>query len=81
LICSSALQAQVLQVIIKEADDLDARYGRPRRTEIADSSVTDVSSQEDLIPDEKALIIFSQGGRIKRICDSFFSTQARCLPD
>ena len=71
------MQSQLLKVIIKEADELNARYGRPRRTEIADASVSDVSTLEQLIPDEKALIIFSEGGRIKRVNDSSFATQVR----
>ena len=71
------MQRKVLDVIVRESDELDARYGRPRRTQIADASISDVATQEELIPDEKALIMFSANGYIKRICDSTFSTQVR----
>ena len=64
---------------MKELDELDGRYGRPRRTQVADASVSDVATREDLIPDAKSLIIFSEGGYIKRVCDTTFETQVRML--
>jgi DNA gyrase/topoisomerase IV, subunit A len=39
------VQSKVLGVVAKEADELDARYGRSRRTQIADASVSDVATQ------------------------------------
>ena len=71
------LQKKLLKVVVKEAEDVAERYGRPRRTEIADVGVAEVQTPEDLIPDHKGMIVFSDGGYIKRICDSTFTTQAR----
>jgi DNA gyrase/topoisomerase IV subunit A len=62
-------------VIVREAEEVASKYGRPRRTEIADAKLSDVATKEELIPDEKGMILFSEGGYIKRICDTTFSTQ------
>lgn len=71
------VQKRIKAVVVKEAKALTDKYGRPRRTEIADASISDVASEEELIPDEKGLVIFSDGGHIKRVCDTTFATQVR----
>lgn len=71
------MQRKLLKVVVKEAEEISDRYGRPRRTEIADVGLAEVQAPEDLIPDQKGMIVFSEGGYIKRICDSTFATQVR----
>jgi DNA gyrase/topoisomerase IV subunit A len=71
------VQKKLLNVIIKESDEIVAKYGRPRRTHIADSSVADVLPTEAFVLDQKEIIVFSEAGHIKRICDSSFMSQVR----
>lgn len=81
VIGDAVVQKKILSVVVKEAETLTAKYGRPRRTELADASVADVATDEDLIPDEKGLIIFSSAGHIKRVADTTFTSQVRSLPE
>jgi DNA gyrase/topoisomerase IV subunit A len=74
---SGCVQKKLLGLIVKESKEIATKYGRPRRTQIADASLPDILPMEALIPDQKQLIVFSEAGNIKRISDSDFVAQVR----
>ena len=73
------VQQRIMAMMKAEADALVASYGRPRRSVIAADSVAEVLNDDDLIPDEKMLIVFSDKGYIKSLKDKTFVTQVRPL--
>ncbi|OPY88868.1 MAG: DNA gyrase subunit A [Syntrophus sp. PtaU1.Bin208] len=66
---------KVLEVIIKETEEIIERYGDERRTEIVASS-EDINI-EDMIAEEDMVVTYSQGGYIKRNPSSLYRTQRR----
>jgi DNA gyrase subunit A len=66
---------KVLKIIIKEFEELKAKYGEERRTQIM-SEATELSI-EDLIPEEKVVITMSHSGYIKRIPADTYKVQGR----
>lgn len=71
------LQNKINQVMIDEAKELAKKYGQDRRTAFADPEVSEVAEPEELIQDERCLIIMSVAGHIKRVKDTAFMRQAR----
>ncbi|MEI7481136.1 MAG: DNA gyrase subunit A [Elusimicrobiota bacterium] len=66
---------KILKIIIQELEDLKAKYGDKRRTEItSEAAELDI---EDLIPEEKVVITMSHGGYIKRIPSDTYKVQGR----
>jgi len=66
---------KVLEVIVAEMEEIVARYGDERRTEIVASS-EDINI-EDMIAEEEMVVTYSQGGYIKRNPSSLYRTQRR----
>ncbi len=67
---------KVLSMIKKDLQDLIDKYGDERRTRVIASSVKEFK-QEDLVPNEPAVIIMTRDGYIKRIAPETFKVQGR----
>ncbi len=67
---------KVLDILKKELQQLQTKYADERRTKIFKHAV-DNFSQEDLIPDESAVVVITQDGYIKRLSPETFRTQSR----
>jgi len=66
---------KILKIIVQELEDIKAKYGDKRRTEItSEAAELDI---EDLIPEEKVVITMSHGGYIKRIPSDTYKVQGR----
>lgn len=70
-----ASDAEQLAIVKQECQDIKARYGDPRRTEISLSA--DEFNPEDFYSDEDVVITISHLGYIKRTPLSEFHTQSR----
>jgi DNA gyrase subunit A len=68
--------ARVLKIIKEEVVALKDKYGDERRTKVVSRAVESVSD-EDLIPEEEAIVTVSGGGYIKRLPPGTFKTQKR----
>jgi len=69
--------ARISQIIKDELRELKEKYGKEgRRTELVVSGLTEMRD-EDLIPQEEAVITFSAGGYIKRLPPGTFKVQKR----
>jgi DNA gyrase subunit A len=69
-------EKKILGVIKKEFSELKLKYGDERRTKIVNSAVGEFS-EEDLTPEEEAVIILTRGGYIKRLSPDTWKTQKR----
>ncbi len=67
---------KILGVIRDEVEDLSKRYGDERRTTLVKGALGEFS-QEDLIPNEKTIIMLTRDGYLKRIPPDTFKTQSR----
>lgn len=67
---------KILEIIQKEVKELKEKYGDVRRTKVVSTGLTELKD-EDLIPQEEAIITFSSGGYIKRLPPDTFSNQKR----
>jgi DNA gyrase subunit A len=65
----------VLEVVVKELQELSDKYGDDRRTEISNESSS--ISDEDLIPEEEIIITLTKSGYIKRQDTDTFRAQRR----
>lgn len=74
LILKSA--ARVLKLIEGELADLKAKYGDERRTKLVVHGLTEFK-EEDLVPQEEAMIALSHSGYIKRMPPGTFKVQHR----
>lgn len=68
--------ARVLKIIKEEVAELKEKYGDERRTKVVARAV-EAMSDEDLIPEEDAIVTVSGGGYIKRLPPSTFKVQRR----
>jgi DNA gyrase subunit A len=68
--------ARILKIIKDEVSELKNKYGDERRTKVVSRAVESVSD-EDLIPEEEAIVTVSGGGYIKRLPPGTFKTQKR----
>ena len=68
--------ARVLKIIKEEVAELKDKYGDERRTKVISRAVESVSD-EDLIPEEEAMVTVSGGGYIKRLPPDTFKVQRR----
>ena len=67
---------KILQLIKTETNDLAARYGDDRRTDIVSSEVENINV-EDMIKEEDMVILVSKLGYIKRVPVSQYKSQGR----
>ena len=64
-----------IEVVIKELEEIKAKFGDERRTEI--SNVAANIDDEDLIPQEDIVVTLSRGGYVKRLSVDDFKAQHR----
>ncbi|MBI4276305.1 DNA gyrase subunit A, partial [Candidatus Uhrbacteria bacterium] len=67
---------RILGIMKEELVGIKAQYGTPRRTDIVAHPVGEFS-EEDLIPNEAALILITRDGYLKRLPPETFRTQSR----
>lgn len=68
--------AKILKIIKDEISKLKEKYGDDRRTKVVLTPLK-AFSEEDLIPEEEAIVTFSAGGYIKRLPPNTFKVQRR----
>ncbi len=68
--------AKMLGIIKKEVEEIKQKYGDKRRTEVISAGLTEMTD-EDLVPQEEAMITVSAGGYIKRLPPDTFASQKR----
>ena len=68
--------AKILKIIKDEVAELKEKYGDERKTQVVARALESVSD-EDLIPEEEAIVTVSGGGYIKRLPPDTFKTQKR----
>lgn len=68
--------ARILKIIKDEVRELKEKYGDERRTQVVPAPLK-AFRDEDLIPNEDAIITFSAGGYIKRLPPGVFRSQRR----
>lgn len=66
---------KVVDIVVKELEEIKQKYGDDRRTEI--SNDTSMIDDEDLIPQEDIIITITSGGYIKRQDPDSFRSQKR----
>jgi DNA gyrase subunit A len=66
----------ILKVIVDEANELITLYGDDRRTKLIKGKVGEFSEQ-DLVPNEEAVITLTETGYIKRLSPGSFRSQSR----
>jgi DNA gyrase/topoisomerase IV subunit A len=69
------MQSRINDLMSQEAQEIADTFGRERRTLLSSEDVSEVAAPEELVPDERCLVIFSTAGHIKRVSDSEFITQ------
>jgi DNA gyrase subunit A len=67
---------EVRRLIKEDLEDLKAKYGDPRRTDIREAEAGDFS-EEDLIPNEEVVVTLTEKGYIKRLPSSTYRAQRR----
>ena len=67
---------EILSLIKNDLTEMKEKYNEPRRTKIISAEVKEYR-EEDLIPQEDAIITLSQGNYIKRLAPDNFRTQKR----
>lgn len=68
--------SKILEVINKEIDYLENKYGDERRTKVYKRALEDFDD-EDLIPNEECLVIMTKTGYIKRVPVGTYRSQRR----
>jgi DNA gyrase subunit A len=68
--------AKMLQIIKTEVQDISDRYGDARRTQVVPTAIGEFKN-EDLIPQEEAVITLSSAGYVKRLPPNTFKSQGR----
>lgn len=71
-----ASRAKILKVIADELKEIKEKYNDARRTKIIKGGVKNIS-QEDLIPEKESVLVFTQGGYVKRTDPGEYRTQKR----
>lgn len=66
----------VLEIIVRETQELKAKYGDARKTKIYKNEVGELQ-QEDLIPKEDTIITVTKTGYIKRVARNTYKAQRR----
>jgi DNA gyrase subunit A len=69
-------EGEILRVIREELEEMKAKYGDERRTQIVGSEVGKFS-EEELVPNEQVIVTLTAGGYIKRIPSDTYKSQGR----
>ncbi len=67
---------KILKLIANELKEIRDKYTDERRTKIVKGGVKEISD-EDLVPDKETMLVFTQGGYIKRTDPSEYRAQKR----
>lgn len=67
---------KILELIKKELEEVKEKYGDERKTKVVKSSPKEIS-EEDIIPEEEVIVVFTRGGYIKRIKPESYRIQKR----
>ena len=67
---------KMLKVISNELKEIREKYADERRTKIIKSGIKEISD-EDLIPNEETMLVFTRGGYVKRTDPSEYRSQKR----
>ena len=67
---------KILKIIKDELEEIKEKFGDERKTKIISHAVNSFN-QEDLIPDESAIVVVTRDGYIKRLPPETFKTQSR----
>ena len=67
---------KIFAVVKSELAELAEKYGDDRRTRIVKGGVQNISA-EDLVPDEESMLVFTQGGYVKRTNPNEYKVQKR----
>jgi DNA gyrase subunit A len=69
-------ESEILKVVRAECEEMKAKYGDERRTQIVVSEIGKFS-EEELVPNEQVIITLTNGGYIKRIPSNTYKAQGR----
>lgn len=69
-------RAKILGIVKREVSDLKEKYGDGRKTKVIRSGIGEFR-QEDLVPNEEAIITLSQDGYVKRMNPTAYRVQKR----
>jgi DNA gyrase subunit A len=69
-------ESEILRVIREELEELKAKYGDERRTQIVGSELGKFS-EEELVPNEQVIVTLTAGNYIKRIPANTYKSQGR----
>ena len=67
---------KMLAVIASEMKELREKYGDARRTRVVKGGVKEITD-EDLIPEKESMLVFTEGGYVKRTDPSEYRAQKR----
>lgn len=67
---------KILSIIKKEVEELKAKFGDERRTQVVKHAVGTFSA-EDLIPEQNVIITITKSGYVKRLAPDTYKSQAR----
>ena len=67
---------KILKIVSKELEEISEKYADDRRTKIVKGGVKEIND-EDLIPDEETMLVFTAGGYVKRTDPSEYRAQKR----
>jgi len=71
-----ASKKKMLKLISSELEEVKQNHGDPRRTKVVASAVGSMSD-EDLIPDEETVLVYTKGGYVKRTDPEEYRMQKR----
>lgn len=69
-------EKKILAVVKSELGDIKAKYGDERATRVVRGGAQSISV-EDMIPDEESMLVYTQGGYVKRTNPSEYRKQNR----
>ena len=67
---------RMLAVIAKELGEMKEKYGDERRTRVIKGGVKEITD-EDLIPEKESMLVFTEGGYVKRTDPAEYRSQKR----
>jgi DNA gyrase subunit A len=67
---------RMLAVIAKELGEMREKYGDERRTRVIKGGVKEITD-EDLIPEKESMLVFTEGGYVKRTDPAEYRSQKR----
>ena len=67
---------KILGIIKKEVEELKAKYGDERRTQVIKNAIGSFSA-EDLIPESNVIITVTKSGYVKRLAPDTYKSQSR----